>query len=169
MRRIRILRGFVTVVLRGLARDRTALFFMLVLPVAIIVIIGATFGGVQRLDIGVVQQDHGLVASAVVTKLRSADGARVHSYKSLGALREAVRRNAIMAGIVLLPGLDQQGAGTGELEIPFVTNPASAASFPARSIVDDALSRVGGRIAAARLSSPMMAATPPARCTSSRW
>lgn len=152
MRRIRILRGFVTVVLRGLARDRTALFFMLVLPVAIIVIIGATFGGVQRLDIGVVQQDHGLVASAVVTKLRSADGARVHSYKSLGALREAVRRNAIMAGIVLVPGLDQQAAGTGELGIPFVTNPASAASFPARSIVDDALSRVGGRIAAARLA-----------------
>jgi ABC-2 type transport system permease protein len=142
----------VSVVLRGVVRDRTALFFMLALPVAIIVIIGATFGGVQRLDIGVVQRDHGVVADGVVGGLRSATGVRVHEYDSLESLRRAVRRNAIAAGILLPAGLDRQAAGSAVIEVPLVTNTASTASLPARNIVDDVLGRMGGRVAAAALA-----------------
>lgn len=152
MRQLRVIAAFVSVVLRGVVRDPTALFFMVALPVAIIVIIGATFGGVQRLDVGVVQRDHGIVATGVVNELRVAKGVRLHSYNDLESLRRAVRRNAIAAGIELPAGLDRQAAASGTIEVPFVTNPATTASFPARNIVDDALQRVGGRVAAARLA-----------------
>lgn len=152
MRQLRVIAAFIVVVLRGIVRDPTALFFMVALPVAIIVIIGATFGGVQRLDIGVVQHDHGTVAAAVVRELRSATGVRLHSYGDVESLRRAVRRNAIAAGIELPGGLDGQAVGSGTIAIPFVTNPATSSSFPARNIVDDALQRVGGRVAAARLA-----------------
>ncbi len=152
MRRLRIVVAFVSVVLRGVVRDRTALFFMVALPVAIIVIIGATFGGVQRLDVGVVTHDRGVVATALVDTLRSAKGVRVHTYANLESMRRAVRRNAIAAGIDLPPGLDLQTAGSGVIQLPFVTNRATSGSFPARNIVDDALGRVGARIAAARLA-----------------
>jgi ABC-2 type transport system permease protein len=152
VRRIRIISAFVSVVLRGVVRDPQALFFMVALPVAIIVIIGATFGGVQRLDIGVVQRDHGVVASAVVDTLRAATGVRVHVYKDLESVRRAVRRQAIAAGIELPADLDERAAGSGFIDLPFVTNRATSASFPARNIVDDALGRIGGRVAAARLT-----------------
>ena len=47
--------------LRRLARDRLALFFIVLLPVIIILIIGLTFGdaGSERLPVGVVDQGAG--------------------------------------------------------------------------------------------------------------
>lgn len=153
MRRLRILRAFVVVVLRGLVRDRTALFFMLVLPVAIIVIIGATFGGVQHLDVGVVEAGHGPVARAVMAELRAADGIRVRTFGDLQAMRSAVRRSSIAAGVVIDRDLDARAAGTGVVRVPFVSNPGSSVSFPARNLVDDALGRVGASVAAARFTS----------------
>ena len=47
--------------LRRLARDRLALFFIVLLPVVIILIIGLTFGdaGSERLPVGVVDQGAG--------------------------------------------------------------------------------------------------------------
>jgi ABC-2 type transport system permease protein len=150
MRRVRILRGFVAVVLRGLIRDRTALFFMVVLPVAIIVIIGATFGGVQRLDVGVLQTGHGPVARAIVAELRAADGIRVRAYTDLQSMRSAVRRGAVAAGIVVSGEVDTRATGDGVVRVPFVSNSGSSLSFPARNVVDDALGRVGAQVAAAR-------------------
>jgi ABC-2 type transport system permease protein len=152
IRRLRIMRGFVSVVLRGVVRDRTALFFMIVLPVAIIVIIGATFGGVQRLDIGVVQTGHGAIERAIVGQLDRADGIRVRMYRDLASMRSAVRRGTIAAGIVVDPSLDARAAGAGMVDVPFVTNTATAGSFAARNLVDDALGHVGARVAAARFA-----------------
>ena len=41
---------------------------MLVLPVAVIVIIGTTFGGQGRIEVGLVQLDHGPLAARVAMR-----------------------------------------------------------------------------------------------------
>ena len=50
-------RAFVEMGLRHLLRDRSALFFMLALPVVIIVIIGSTFGTDPQVRVGAVGGD----------------------------------------------------------------------------------------------------------------
>ena len=44
---------------------------MIVLPVIVIVVIGATFGGQGRLDVGLVQRDHGPFAARVARAMRA--------------------------------------------------------------------------------------------------
>ena len=43
--------------LQRTARDRTSLFFMIVLPIVIMIVIGSTFGGTRGITIGVVDLD----------------------------------------------------------------------------------------------------------------
>ena len=48
-------RALAAVVLRTLFSDPAALFFMIVLPVMVTVVVGSAFGGQQRLGVGVVE------------------------------------------------------------------------------------------------------------------
>ena len=65
------------VTLRRIVRDRRALMFMLALPVAIIVIIGVTLGGVTRFRVGIVATGPGPVGQRLVTAVSDAPALRV--------------------------------------------------------------------------------------------
>ncbi len=137
-------RGFVGVVLRQLARDRTALFFMLVLPVLVIVIIGITFGGTASVAVGVVDGSPGSVTSAaVIAGIDAADGAEVVHYDTIAELRQAVRRLNVSGGVVLPAGIDAHVAA-GDLEVVFVADPEGQSSQLARDVVVAALASVLG-------------------------
>ncbi len=83
MSRLRLTLAFTGVVLRRLVHDRSSLFFMLVLPVGVIVIVGSTFGGPARVTIGVVDRSGGPVARSVVTELERAEGVKLRTYTCL--------------------------------------------------------------------------------------
>lgn len=148
-------RQFVTVVLRRLLRDRTALFFMTVLPVAIIVIIGVTFGSAGGLEIGVVDNSHASsAASLIVDEMERSDGTTVTMFDSIDELRSAVRRQSVSAGAVLPEGLD--GAVVdGDVEITLIALPDGQAASLARDVLVSAAAKVlapadAARFAAAR-------------------
>ncbi len=135
-------RGFVGVVLRQLVRDRTALFFMLILPVLVIVIIGITFGGTANVDIGVVDRSPGSVTSgAVIDGIDAADGAGIVRYDTVDELREAVRRLNVSGGIVLPAAIDAHVAA-GDLRVEFIADPAGQSGQLARDVVVSALATV---------------------------
>lgn len=135
-------RGFVGVVLRQLVRDKTALFFMLVLPVLVIVIIGITFGGTPSIDVGVVDHASGSpAAAAIVDRIDAADGAGIVRYDSVEAMRQAIRRQTVSGGIVLPADLDARVAA-GDLRVTFVADPAGPSSELARDVVVSALASV---------------------------
>jgi hypothetical protein len=84
-RRTAAISAFVRVVLRQIVSDRTTLFFFVVLPVAVIVIIGATFGTGGSLAVGVHRGSApSEVTDGVIEGLDAADGVVVIEFDSVG-------------------------------------------------------------------------------------
>ncbi|MGB8858279.1 MAG: ABC transporter permease, partial [Ilumatobacteraceae bacterium] len=142
MNTLTAIRQFVVVILRRLLRDRTALFFMTVLPVMIIVIIGVTFGSAGSLEIGVLNGSSGSsVATTLVEAMDRSDGTTVTMFDSIDELRGAVRRESISAGVVLPAGLDAAVAG-GDVRITLIALPDSRAGSLAHDVVLSATATV---------------------------
>src|SRR4029450_6549814 len=86
--------------LRRVVRDRTALVFTLVLPLAIILVVGSAFGGDQAFKVGVIDKDDTAASRALVAALDRNGALRVERYGSLDSLRPDVRLNSGAAGVV---------------------------------------------------------------------
>lgn len=143
---------FVSVVLRRLLRDRTALFFMAVLPVIVIVIIGVTFGSAGGVEIGVVNNSPGSgAASSIVHAMDRSEGTTITTYSSLESMRGAVRRQSISAGVVLPADLDAALAN-GDVTITLVALPNGQATAVARDVLVSAAASVLAPADAARFA-----------------
>lgn len=144
--------------LRRLARDRTALFFALALPVTIIVLIGSTMGG-EDLEIGVADLDGSERSAELLDAIEGSGGMTVQSYGSTDDLERDVRTGAVAAG-VLVPegygaGLDRGGAASVEL----VGDVTSSAVLAVQASLRGAVETMGQRIAAARFSAEQAGAS----------
>ncbi len=89
---------------RRLLRDRSNIFFVMIVPMGLILILGITFGGATTPVLGVVDGDGGPLAARVVTALDQADGIEVTLVGDPGELRTAVERGRFQAGLVIPAG-----------------------------------------------------------------
>jgi ABC-2 type transport system permease protein len=151
MSRLRPALAFTEVVWRIIGRDRTALFFMLILPVAVMVIIGTTFGGQERAQVGLVRLDDGPLTVRVATALERADGIEVEVFDDVEAMRRAVRRQAVVAGVVLPAGTDARLRRGRPAEVGFIADRTSQAALSAQIAVSGILDATQTPIAAAQL------------------
>jgi ABC-2 type transport system permease protein len=156
--------AFTVVVLRSLLRDRQALFFMLVMPVVVIVIIGVTFGGQGAIELGLVRQHDGLVASRIEAALRATDGIDVTSFADEDDLAAAVRRRRIDAGLVLPAYLDGAVVGDDDADdadpdadgsgaVRFVSGPLDSNVLTVQLAVQGVIDDVSTRFDAATFAS----------------
>lgn len=105
------------VVLRILSRDRSAPFFMLALPILIVMVIGAAFGGHPKLRVGYIQGDNSSSARAIVTQLRTTTGLTVTKVASKDAAARALGRGQ-MDGVLVLPaGLDSTSGAAQRVDL----------------------------------------------------
>jgi ABC-2 type transport system permease protein len=137
--------------LRRLARDRLALFFIVLLPVVIILIIGLTFGdaGSERLPVGVVDQGAGRLGSELRAELETSAALDPRAYEDADALRKAVRRGVVAAGVVLPAGHDQALRAGRPAEVTFVVDQTRPAPAPVRSAVAAVVARQAAEVKAA--------------------
>ncbi len=134
--------------LRRFFRDRSNYFFVFVLPLAIVILIGAQFGGGFAPTIGVNVADGDPLAERVVGALAAIPEYDVEAYDDADALATAVSRGAVSAGVVLPPGLTDSIAAGSTPEIGFVSRPDSLG--PAiRAAVDGAVTEALGPATAA--------------------
>jgi ABC-2 type transport system permease protein len=142
--------------LRRLLRDRTALFFLVVLPIVIILVIGATVNNAGELRIGVVAGDPGPLATELVTDLRAAPATEVRSYAEESEARTALRRGELDAVVLLPPGLDtdlEAALRTGDtVTIPMLGAGALSTQQAARSAVEGTVARHAARVQAAAVA-----------------
>lgn len=127
--------GFVVALLTQQSRDRTSFFFMLILPIAIIVIIGTSFGGPQSVEIGVVGDTER--ADDVVEALASQVGVTIER-RTLDGARADIRRFDLEAAVVV------NDDGTYGI----LTNDANAGGFAARSTIQRVVDRIEAGVAA---------------------
>lgn len=132
------------------ARDRTALFFIVVLPIVIIVVIGSTFGGDRTLEIGVVDRDGTEQSGRLVEALDRGSALDVTAYASEDTLRRDIRTGGLDAGVVVPAGYGADLDGGRDASVTMVADPTSTASASVQATVRAAIGDVSVDLAAGR-------------------
>jgi ABC-2 type transport system permease protein len=140
--------------LRRLARDRLALFFLVLLPVVIIAIIGITFGDAasERLPVGIADEGAGPLGDELRAALAASPALDPRAYDDTDALGKAVRRGVVSAGVVLPAGYDQALRAGRAAEVTFVVDQTRPAPAPVRSAVSAVVARQAAQVKAARFA-----------------
>jgi ABC-2 type transport system permease protein len=138
--------------LRRLARDRTSLFFVFLLPVVLLVVLGTIYGGRVAPRMGVVAADAGPLGDELVEAIRDGDLAlEMFDLDDEARLRDQVASGRIEIGLVIPPGYDATLRGGGTAEVTIVGQPTAALSALGRAVAA-AIADQGARIRAARLA-----------------
>lgn len=122
--------------LRRLLRWRANIFFLFVLPMLIILLLGAAFGG-SSARIGVAGEGSRL-GRDLVGALDAQKGVAVSRYESVTALDDAVARGRVDAGFVVPHGADAALRRGGTVTIRYLGRPDSSATN-LRATVDGAV------------------------------
>jgi len=123
------------VALRRLLRDRRALFFMLVLPVVVIIVIGATVSGFDKFRVGVVDNGRGSLAQGLMSEIQRSRGLEVSRYPDEAAMRVALRRSEVSAGIVIPADFDARLRTGASTAIPVLAEQANQAAQGAQTAI----------------------------------
>jgi ABC-2 type transport system permease protein len=123
---------------RRLLRDRSTLFFVFILPMLIIVLLGSAFGGGFTPRVAVSGPTDGPLAAELVEALDGA-GLEVVGAGDADEVGEAVARGHVQAGLVLPDDYDAALAAGDPTRVGFVVRPENQAM---RATVEAALSAV---------------------------
>lgn len=113
--------------LRRMTRYRANVFFMLIFPMLLILVIGAAFGGGFSPRLGVVVAgDSGPLSDRLVAALEDAEGLAVERVGSEQAMRTAVERGSLSAGLVIPAGYDGAVAAGEQVDLRYLARPDSS-------------------------------------------
>jgi ABC-2 type transport system permease protein len=148
--------------LRRLVRDRTSVFFVFVFPFLIILALGATFGSASTPKLGVVDTGSGTLGNDLVQRLDRTGDLSVVAYTDPAALRDAVERGQLEAGLVIPNGYDASVRAGETVPLDYAARPSSGGEqlrLTVASVVDEQGVVVrAARVAVAEGSQPDFAA-----------
>jgi len=106
--------------IKRMLRERSNIFFVFIFPIAIILLIGAQFGGDFDPVVGLHSADDGIIAASIVAEMESLDDIETRNFGSEEELLGAVEGGAVQAGISLPEGMDGAAAAGELVEIGYV-------------------------------------------------
>jgi ABC-2 type transport system permease protein len=104
-------------------RDRSAIFFIFIFPLALILLIGLQFGGSFAPRLGVLAPSPGAVAAEIIENLEAAEGVEVVVLDDEAALIEGVERGSLSAALSVPADFDQRLAAGEESELGLIARP----------------------------------------------
>lgn len=143
---------------RRMLRERSNIFFVFIFPIALILLIGAQFGGGVEPAVGLAKADDGDIAVSILDELTATDGIDVTEFDTGQALRTAVERGSVQAGVFLPEGMDERAAGGDAVEIGYVGR-SGGLSAQLQSVVGSAVATVMKPVGAAQFASRETGAT----------
>jgi ABC-2 type transport system permease protein len=133
-------------------RDRTNLFFVFLLPLILIIALGAAFGGVGVSRLGVVSADAGALGDELVAILEDGDvDVEVRERDSLEQLQEGVEDGQLEFGLLIPPGYDEALRSGEPVELTVISKPESVFAALGQGI-ETAVAQQSARIRAAALA-----------------
>jgi ABC-2 type transport system permease protein len=145
--------------LRHVARDRIALFFVVVLPIVVILVLGVTVGGFGTFRVGLLDESSGPLTNGLATNIRDARALRVTTFHSIGALKTAVRRQQVLAGIVIPSDAETRLRSGEPLKIGVVGEQANTNTQAALSAITSTVATHGGLLQAAAFTTKEVGGT----------
>lgn len=135
-----------------LLRDRMGLFFIFLLPVILILVLGTMYGGRVAPRLGIVAADNGPLAQKLVDSLRTGDvRLEITNVSTEAALRDGVERGTLEMGMLIPSGYDAQLRAGGTATITLLGQPTEVLTV-LRQAVESAVARQAATIMAARLA-----------------
>lgn len=132
--------------LRRLFRDRSNYFFVFVLPIALVLLIGAQFGGGFTPVVGISAPSTDRLAAEVMASIGSTY--EIREYADADAAVLAVERGQVNAAMVFPSGFTEAVESGSRPEVGFFTQPDSSGQA-IRSAIDSALTTTLSSTAAA--------------------
>jgi ABC-2 type transport system permease protein len=137
--------------MRRFLRDRTAVFFTLILPVLLIFIIGSA---TSRFDdptfpVGIVDKDSGPLGAELRRSLEREKTLELESLDDAESLAKLVRRGAMSAGIVLPRGYDENLRAGKRVRVELLVDQTKGFPAAVRSLVARAVAEQGAELQAA--------------------
>jgi len=137
---------------RRLLRDRTSTFFVFVLPIVLIVVLGTVFGGRVAPRMGIVAVESGALGAELVDAIRNgAVKLELKEPATVAELTAGVEEGTLEIGVIIPPGYDATVRGGGVAEIVILGQPQSAVSA-LREAVSQAVAAQAAVVGAARLT-----------------
>lgn len=144
---------------RRLLRDRTALFFLVILPVVVIVIVGATVRGFSTWKVGVVDPGAGAAGRQLVAALDRSPDLVVSHYTDPRSMSTAIARGELSTGVVLPPGMTATERAGRPAVVQVVVEHADTAMQAAATAVAAVVRDEGGRVQAAQFATAQSGGT----------
>jgi ABC-2 type transport system permease protein len=138
--------------LRRVLRDRTAAFFMVLLPAVIILVIGASMTHATTLRIGLVAPDRTGLAGDLVAELSAQAGIEIRPIADEEAATTALRRGEVAAVAIIPADLDTALRSDTTTAIPVLGIGPESTRTAALSALEGAVSRLSARVLAARIT-----------------
>lgn len=131
--------AIVTTELRRFSRERSNIFFALIFPLAIVLLVGLQFGEQPEPEIGVVATDQPL-ASEVLRRLGENDQIEVVRYDDADTATAAVDDEDIDAAVVIPDDFDRNTNAGDHTEVGFIAT-STGVGPQLQAIVSDAVAR----------------------------
>lgn len=135
--------------IRRMLRERSNIFFVFIFPIAIILLIGAQFGGGVNPAIGIHAADRGAIAADIESELGSIDRLDTRIFGTEDELVSAVEHGQVQAGLFLPAAMDADVASAQQIDIGFVARPDGTGP-ELQAIVGSAIAKVMQPIGAAQ-------------------
>jgi ABC-2 type transport system permease protein len=135
--------------LRRMLRDRTNVFFVFILPLVLILVLGAVFGGFQP-RLGIVVQDDGPLAAALADELTALPDVDVRRFGELDVAIDRLRRDELDGLVVIPAGFDRALRAGEPVEIRFAATPDEG--FALRGLIQGPVASQAASIGAARVA-----------------
>lgn len=138
--------------MKRLFRDRLGLFFIFVLPIVLIIVLGAAFGGGVTPKLGVVGGAGGRLAEELRSGLDDLRDVEVVDYSDRASVLDAVEHGVAEGGLFIPGDYDETVLGGDDAEVAFVARPGSFLAFSLRTAIGAEIDEQSARIRAARFA-----------------
>jgi ABC-2 type transport system permease protein len=130
-------------------RDRSAIFFVFIFPLALVFLIGLQFGGSFAPRLGVLVESEGAESQRFVDRLIEEQRLEVVLFEDEPALVAAVEQGSLAAAVVVPDGYDAALESGTPVEVGFVARPDGSGAV-LETVVAEALTSSTLEVAAAR-------------------
>ncbi|MEA2057862.1 MAG: ABC transporter permease [Actinomycetota bacterium] len=152
---------------RRMLRDRSNLFFVFVLPIVLLLVIGLVFGGGFESRVGLVVLDNGPLAQELAARIDDLETLDVVRVESESAGRSGTRRNDLDAVVVIPNGYSAALLAGENVELDYVSTPNSG-GFDVQSILGAVVAEEASVLRAARFAAAQTGADPAAALDTAR-
>ncbi len=135
--------------LKRVTRDRTSLFFMIVLPILVILLIGVTTSSSTTIRVGIVPGQSATLATQLVQDLEADPAMTTRRFATRADGVDALRRGEVEAVVIIPMTLDADLTSSRAVQVPVLVSGSLETSQAAVTGVTSVVARHGASVQAA--------------------